>query len=78
MANYRNNGLMSEQDFNQAIEIIKKSNSCVVAFNVPINDNYAHIYDILILESNGSVLNELFKAGFSMSMTKKGLSVTKF
>jgi len=78
MTKEKNNGLMSEDAFNQAIEIIKQSNSCVVAFNVPINDNYSRVYDILILESNGAVLSELHDAGFSMSMTKKGLSVTKF
>ena len=56
----------------EAISIIK------VSFNVPVKDNYSHIYAILIHESNASVINHLINAGFSLSMTTKGLSVDKF
>ncbi len=69
---------MDQKYFNEAVAIISKSLSCVVKFNTPVNDNYSHTYPILILESNGSVLDELHKAGFSMSMTKKGLAIDKY
>lgn len=62
----------------EAISIISKSNSIKVSFNVPVKDNYSHIYEILIHESNASVINHLINAGFSLSMTTKGLSVDKF
>ena len=62
----------------EAISIISKSNSIKVSFNVPVNDNYSHTYAILIHESNASVINQLVNAGFSLSMTPKGLSVDKF
>lgn len=69
---------MKQEYFNEAVAIISKSLSCKVQFNTPVNDNYSHVYPILILESNGKVIDELHAAGFSMSMTKKGLSVDKF
>lgn len=69
---------METKYFNEAVAIISKSNSCTVKFNTPVTDNYSNVYEILILESNGRVIEDLFKAGFSMSMTKKGLNVTKF
>lgn len=62
----------------EAISIISKSNSIKVSFNVPVKDNYSHTYVILIHESNASVINQLVNAGFSLSMTPKGLSVDKF
>ena len=46
--------------------------------STPIADNYSHVYPILIHESNASVLKQLHEAGFSMSMTKKGLEVSKY
>ncbi|RXE74633.1 hypothetical protein ED551_02025 [Muribaculaceae bacterium Isolate-013 (NCI)] len=62
----------------EAISIISKSNSITVSFNVPVNDNYSHTYAILIHQSNASVIKQLTNAGFSLSMTSKGLSVDKF
>ena len=62
----------------EAIGIISKSNSITVSFNVPVNDNYSHTYAILIHQSNASVIKQLTNAGFSLSMTSKGLSVDKF
>lgn len=69
---------MSEEDFVKAVMLISTSNCCKAEFIVPVKDNYIHTYDILILESNGAILDTLFKEGYSMSMTPKGLSVTKF
>lgn len=62
----------------EAINIISKSNSIKVSFNVPVNDNYSYTHAILIHESNASVINQLVAAGFSLSMNKKGLSVDKY
>lgn len=62
----------------EAISIISKSNSIKVSFNVPVNNNYSHTHTILIHESNASVIKQLVSAGFSLSMTTKGLSVDKF
>lgn len=69
---------MKEKYFAQALEIISKSNSIKVSFNVPVDNNYSNVYQILIHESNASVIDQLIVAGFSLSMTPKGLSVTKF
>lgn len=69
--------MMSPENRKQAIEIISKSNSIKVSFNVPVKDNYSNIHEILIHESNASVINELVNAGFSLFPTKKGISVTK-
>lgn len=62
----------------KAIEIISASNSIKVSFNVPINDNYSHTHDILIHKSNADVINKLVKAGFSLSMCDKGLTIDDF
>lgn len=69
---------MKPENLADAISIITKSNSIKVSFNVPVNDNYSHTYDILIHESNASVINQLVAAGFSLSMTPKGLAVDKY
>ena len=39
---------------------------------------HSQVYPLLIHESNASVLKQLHEAGFSMSMTKKGLEVSKY
>ena len=69
---------MTTEQFQEAIAIITKSNSIKVSFNVPVQDNYSNVYQILIHESNAKVIEDLHKAGFSLSMTPKGLSVNKF
>jgi hypothetical protein len=69
---------MKAQYLAEAIEIIRKSNSIKVSFNVPVNDNYSHVHEILIHESNASVISELINAGFALSMTSKGLTVDKY
>lgn len=69
---------MKPENLADAIGIISKSNSIKVSFNVPVNDNYSHTYAILIHESNASVIKQLVAAGFSLSMTSKGLAVDKY
>lgn len=69
---------MKPSDKKQAIEIISNNNSCNVSFNVPVKNNYSNVYDILLHETNASLINELIKAGFSLSMNKKGLAVDKY
>lgn len=69
---------MKPENLADAIGIISKSNSIKVSFNVPVNDNYSHTYAILIHESNASVIKQLVAAGFSLSMTPKGLAVDKY
>lgn len=69
---------MTNEIRTKAIDLISKSLSCKVSFNVPINDNYSNAYQILIHESNASLINELIKEGYSLFMTSKGLSVDKF
>ena len=69
---------MKSEFFQEAISIISKSNSPKVSFNVPVNDNYSQVHQILIHNSNATVINDLVEAGFSLSMCDKGLSVDKF
>ena len=69
---------MTVEQKNRAIEIISKSNSVNVRFNVPIKIGYSRVYEILIIESNASLISELTSEGYSVSMTKKGLSVNKY
>ena len=70
--------MMKPEYFQEALQIISKSNSIKVSFNVPVNDNYSNVYQILIHNSNATVINELIAAGFSLSMNDKGLSVNKY
>lgn len=70
--------MMKAEYFQEALQIISKSNSIKVSFNVPVKDNYSNVHQILIHNSNASVINELVAAGFSLSMNDKGLSVTKY
>lgn len=69
---------MEPEDKALAVKIITSSNSIKVAFNTPVTDNYSNVYEILILESNAKVIEDLNKAGFSLSMSPKGLSVNKY
>lgn len=69
---------MKTEDFEQALAIITTNNRITVSFNTPVSDNYSHVYPILIHESNATVIKKLTDAGFSCSMTPKGLSVDKF
>lgn len=61
-----------------ALSLITMSNSIKVSFNVPVNNHISHTYAILIHESNASIINQLIAAGFSLSMTPKGLAVDKY
>lgn len=69
---------MNKQDRVTAIIIIAASNSVKASFNVPVSDSYSNVYEILIHNSNASLISDLVKAGFSLSMCDKGLSVTKY
>lgn len=69
---------MKREDIDQALAILASQNAVTLALNVPITDSYSNTYDILILESNVTTINDLHEAGFSLSMTKKGLNVNKF
>ena len=69
---------MKKEFKDKAIAILSKSNSVKVSFNVPVTDGYNIVYEILIHESNASVINELILEGFSLSMNPKGLSVNKY
>lgn len=69
---------MKKEFKDKAIAILSKSNSIKVSFNVPVKNNYSNVYEILIHESNASVINELIAEGFSLSMNPKGLSVNKY
>ena len=70
--------MMKTEYFQEALQIISKSNSIKVSFNVPVHDNYSNVHQILIHNSNATVINELIAAGFSLSMNDKGLSVNKY
>lgn len=70
--------MMKAEYFQEALQIISQSNSIKVSFNVPVKDNYANTYPILIHNSNATVISQLVGAGFSLSMTDKGLSVAKY
>lgn len=70
--------MMKTEYFQEALQIISKSNSIKVSFNVPVKDNYSNVYPILIHNSNAKVISDLISAGFSLSMTDKGLSVNKY
>lgn len=69
---------MKPADRQQAIQIITGQNSVKCSFNVPVNDNYSNVHDVLIHNSNATTINKLIAAGFSLSMCDKGLSVDKY
>jgi hypothetical protein len=69
---------MTHQDTIKAIEIITKSNSVNVSFNVPVEDNYSNTHSILIHRCNANLIKLLIEDGFSLFMSDKGLSVDKF
>ena len=69
---------MKTEDFNKALSILTSNNMIKVSFNTPITDNYSNVYQILIHESNATVINKLIAEGFSLSMNAKGLSVDKY
>jgi hypothetical protein len=68
---------MKPADRQKAIEIVTAQNSVKCSFNVPVNDNYSNVHDILIHNSNATTINKLIEAGFSLSMCDKGLTVDK-
>lgn len=68
---------MNEEAKTKAIKMITESNSCKASFRVPVNDNYSNVHEILIHESNATLIRDLVLSGYSLFMTPKGLSVTK-
>ena len=71
-------GCKLNEDFVKAVLLIATSNSCKAQFLTPVTNNYGNVYAILIQESNAAIINTLIDAGYSLSMTPKGLSVNKY
>jgi hypothetical protein len=69
---------MKPKNLTAALEIIAASNSPKISINVPVSDNYGHVYSLLIHESNAALINQLIDAKFSLSMSPKGLSVDDY
>lgn len=69
---------MKPEYFQQALAIITTNNQIKVSFNTPIKDNYSNVYEILIHQSNATVINKLVENGFSLHMTEKGLAIDKY
>lgn len=70
---------MKPEHISAALDIIRASAASItVSFNTPVKDHYSRVYDILILQSNATVIKSLVEAGFSLHMTDKGLAVDKF
>ena len=69
---------MTQENYMKAIEIISASNSPKVSFNTPVNGNYSNVYQILIHNSNATLITNLINAGYSLSMCDKGLAVDKY
>lgn len=69
---------MTQEDFAKALEIVTTNNQITVSFNTPVKDSYSNVFQLLIHDSNASVLKKLHDAGFSLSMHKKGLVVNKY
>ena len=67
---------MLPEKFQRAIELITKSNSPRVSFNVPVNDSYSNVHIILIHECNATLTRKLVEEGYLLYMTDKGLSVS--
>ena len=62
----------------QVLEILALQNDVELRMNVPINDNYSNVYDILILRCNIATTKALIAKDYSLAMSKKGLYITKF
>lgn len=69
---------MTKEALNRALELITGSNSTQVSFNVPVNDNYSNVHQVLIHKCNAILINKLVSEGYSLHMTDKGLSIDKF
>jgi hypothetical protein len=69
---------MKSEHIDEALNIIKASNSPKISLRVPIKDSYSNVHSILIHKSNSALISNLIKAGFSLHMTKKGLAIEKF
>jgi hypothetical protein len=72
-----NTKAMTQENFTKALEILTNNHAITVSFNVPVDNDYTNTYAILIHKSNATVIRRLVEAGFSLSMTDKGLSVNK-
>lgn len=69
---------IGSKSFKNCLEIISRSNSITISINVPVTDNYSNVYAILIHESNSSIISSLEKENYSLSMCKKGLTISDF
>ena len=69
---------MKPEEFRRALEIITGNHRITVSFNTPVNGNYMNVYPLLIHKSNASVLKQLHKEGYSLSMVAQGLCVMKY
>ena len=68
---------MSAEDRLLALEIITSSTKCNVSFNVPINDSYTNVDEIVIHSCPPSVVKKLINYGFSCTVSNNGLSISK-
>lgn len=69
---------MTTENFREALSIITESKNVKVSFNVPINGSYNTVHQIVIHNSNASLIRELIDAKFSLFMGSEGLVVDKF
>lgn len=73
---------MTQNQFNQALEIISKHHSTEIKINMPKNgfvgDLGATKWTIHITRCCASVISDLVNAGFCCSMDEYGMSVTKY
>lgn len=72
---------MTQEQFNEAMEIIVHHHSTKVSINLPENHFGGDVgrskFRLHITECVPSVVNKLIGAGFMLSMTSEGLEVDK-
>ena len=69
---------MTTEKYLKAIEIVSLSLCAKVSFNVPKDDNYSSIHQILIHNCCATLIKQLIEEGYSLFMTDKGLSIDNF
>lgn len=70
---------IGDKNFTEAvIRISQYQSQSTVAFNVPVKDNYDHVYPILLLEACPGLVAALHDAGYFVGICAKGAYVDKF
>lgn len=69
---------MEKEKLYQLVNFLSLAKNCKVSFNVPAEDNYDNVHEVIIHECSAACINDLIGMNYSLFMTEKGLVVDHY